>query len=65
MRIRTGQVSSMWIESDRPEMGLTVVCPAALGYTVTVVYDSINAAGHHYLGETLQVDLDTSKITRH
>lgn len=65
MTIRTGQVSSMWIEPDRPEIGLTVVCPATLGYTVTVVHDSINAAAHHYLGEALQVDIDTGDIIRH
>ena len=65
MRIRTGQVSSMWIEPDRPEIGLTVVCPAALGYTVTVVHEPSDAASYLHLGEIIQVDIDSGKIIRH
>lgn len=65
MNIRTGKVTSMWIENDRPEIGLAIVCPAALGYSVTVVHEPSDAASYRHLGEILQVDIDSGKIIRH
>lgn len=62
MKVASGTVVSLWIDTNLDKVGLAVMVQESNHYLVHTVHDSKSSAGYHHLLESLQIDLDSDNI---